>query len=651
MRTVHTSSHDDIAALRDGCRHIDVAEIESCPLCSWKNHEVGIGDWNVVPEHVALHLLSFSLRALPWADNVKQKTEDTMTFSVNKVYQWLSKAQLSENPNKQRLPYEKAESMAGYFQENPYFADSTRASSLSVIGSADRYQVELEMMTQEGPVSFGSRGSDEWPSDVSNDAAVSRGHLDHSEAGGYYAPTEDDTIMPDGDPDAGQTDRDETKEKGQKAYPIGSGHQEDSTKETQVKRTILSTDGLQVVVDSGTDFNWISRKIVKSYDCPIIELEEPFLVQQIDGGFVTQEKVQLTLEGNSGEEYTTELFIAPKSLQSDIILGSDFIQSFGLRSSGFLSTPPKTAMLGAKVGRDSPTVCYMALWCMGMRFKDFAKLKQDIKGKGKDVSQPNPSMPTENDSTGEKGRSEGPSLFRRGLGLLRPKRSPSPSMLRPSYFLVESFDFPPEGPIKLGNIITSPSLPNEPLNEALTIEPSMINRTVQSDWRFKYEQNSNSTGIWASFLSRVIGLGSERLPIDIELSCETLTTLTLERSNLLLENLIADDAIQAYLRRHRSLTASLKLYWITGLKIASGAKLTDTTREHSNSSLHVKADVGNLAGVPIDIGPKVDYGFESSKVHAFGGSEDFVIAYRVTGISISRSGNVKSFEVTEGAQL
>jgi len=93
----------------------------------------------------------------------------------------------------------------------------------------------------------------------------------------------------------------------------------------------------------------------------------------------------------------------------------------------------------------------------------------------------------------------------------RPSESPKLSELMaseiPEYFLPRNWDFPPNGPIKLGNVLTSLKKPHRPL---VTIKPD-TDKIVYSPKDFvKIETESSRSGgfsILTTFLSGLLGLG------------------------------------------------------------------------------------------------------------------------------------------------
>lgn len=82
-----------------------------------------------------------------------------------------------------------------------------------------------------------------------------------------------------------------------------------------------------------------------------------------------------------------------------------------------------------------------------------------------------------------------------------------------SYFLVPdrpNFDYPPDGPIGIGNILDDPFDPANPLNGASRIPPSpeLLTNIYNTDWQATITDNvSGRLSLWANFLQNVLGIG------------------------------------------------------------------------------------------------------------------------------------------------
>jgi hypothetical protein len=137
------------------------------------------------------------------------------------------------------------------------------------------------------------------------------------------------------------------------------------------------------------------------------------------------------------------------------------------------------------------------------------------------------------------------------------------------YFLAPTRYYAPEKRIKLGNIISSPTAPDEPLNDLpFTIDVGG-------------GQKSDSSQI---------------------LRCEKVTTREFNPSRAFVQDCIQDTGVKEYLVENKYQYvfgghSSKKLYMATGVKIASGASLVAEAARQRNIHLHLGVD-GTPAGVP-----------------------------------------------------
>ncbi|KAL7793613.1 hypothetical protein V8C37DRAFT_378458 [Trichoderma ceciliae] len=134
-------------------------EISSCPLCDWPEKD-GEGvpiDKDMLLDHIAKDLHSFSLRSLPWADDNGQETHERISYSSDKVYHWLVKNDLCQSLTQERPSLEAKFYNSRHFQHNPYFAISSASSSSSTSESLASWEEELEKWKQEDPIAFEKR--------------------------------------------------------------------------------------------------------------------------------------------------------------------------------------------------------------------------------------------------------------------------------------------------------------------------------------------------------------------------------------------------------------------------------------------------------------------------------------------------------------
>ncbi|CAI7654280.1 unnamed protein product [Penicillium bialowiezense] len=124
--------------------------IPRCPLCNWPEEEGVEVEKDVLLSHIAKEIHSFSLRALPWADDNGQASDHRIKESSEKVYEWLIQNDDSENSVTER-PWREARAWhSEYFEHNSYFANSSGSSSSSEAEFNGSIESELKKLRDEG---------------------------------------------------------------------------------------------------------------------------------------------------------------------------------------------------------------------------------------------------------------------------------------------------------------------------------------------------------------------------------------------------------------------------------------------------------------------------------------------------------------------
>jgi hypothetical protein len=224
----------------------------------------------------------------------------------------------------------------------------------------------------------------------------------------------------------------------------------------------------------------------------------------------------------------------------------------------------------------------------------------------------------------------------------------------PTYIRAPTLTTAPDGPIVLGNIIISANVPDEPENDQApatipNLNPPHIdyNSGVGAS-----EFDRQSGGILASFLS-ITGVGGDVTGRHGTTSSQKFTIKELETqefkpSKKYIEHAVRDPAVMRYItsgtfrRKH--------VYMITGVKIARGASAV--IKHMKRKGLHLQVGVNTTAaGVPLEVGPKLDVSSGSEMTVSFDNSTDFVLAYRLCKIVVSRKDTITSKEYTKGAFL
>ncbi|UKZ70729.1 uncharacterized protein TrAtP1_011700 [Trichoderma atroviride] len=149
---------DDIPLLVDISKRTMPMSIGACPLCNWVEAQGGKVDEDVLLDHIAKDVHSFSLRSLPWADDNGEETDRIMSRSKSKVDSWLiNNNLLNESLEGAKEAQAKKADASDYFQQNAYFADSLATSASSEDKSVISIERELEKLRQmDDSLTFGS---------------------------------------------------------------------------------------------------------------------------------------------------------------------------------------------------------------------------------------------------------------------------------------------------------------------------------------------------------------------------------------------------------------------------------------------------------------------------------------------------------------
>ncbi|SCO50254.1 uncharacterized protein FFMR_10209 [Fusarium fujikuroi] len=225
-----------------------------------------------------------------------------------------------------------------------------------------------------------------------------------------------------------------------------------------------------------------------------------------------------------------------------------------------------------------------------------------------------------------------------------------------SYFLAPNSS-PSEGSIRLGNILSTPALADDPINEGHF--PPQVSMDViehnQNNFTFGMSaKNGRSFGVWASFL-QTLGIGGDAI-VDWskehteQWACENLKTLSFNPTISYVSQCLKDEGVQKFMRANRPWFATNKLYMITGIKIAYGAASTIEHAKQRGLNLKFGTDFTSQ-GVPISLGPQIGGSNTISTKQSQSGGDPFVFAFRLRRIKISRKGEVSHERYSKGAVL
>ncbi|KAF4541807.1 uncharacterized protein LTHEOB_8388 [Lasiodiplodia theobromae] len=227
-----------------------------------------------------------------------------------------------------------------------------------------------------------------------------------------------------------------------------------------------------------------------------------------------------------------------------------------------------------------------------------------------------------------------------------------------TYFLPPKPDIAPNTSIKLGSIILSPHLAEEPLSPNPPPIPPHLHQPdhIETDWSWTTSQHrSHNAGIWTSFLQLFLGAGIDvsgeaaRSASDAW-SAARLTTQRFVPDLAYVRQAVAADEVQEYLGSEGSFRAK-KIYMVTGVKIASGAGVESGVEREMGVNFSPGVD-GSGVGVPLALGMAVGGSRGFSDVRSSRSVTDFVFAYRLRQIRYKVKGGeefVTHREFSEGA--
>ncbi|CEI70951.1 unnamed protein product [Fusarium venenatum] len=169
-----------------------------------------------------------------------------------------------------------------------------------------------------------------------------------------------------------------------------------------------------------------------------------------------------------------------------------------------------------------------------------------------------------------------------------------------SYFATSSRDCSPDGPIALGSILVDPRDPEAPLSD----RPIPIDtETVQSHDQYDVQINlanidRASAGLFAKIFhsTGLVLSGSSSTRVQSSASIQRLQTLSFEPSDDYMKKSLSVPKVQQYLARYHM---RKRVFVITGVKVAFGAKVMDTESHHGNVDASVGLD-GDAIGIEND---------------------------------------------------
>jgi hypothetical protein len=184
-----------------------------------------------------------------------------------------------------------------------------------------------------------------------------------------------------------------------------------------------------------------------------------------------------------------------------------------------------------------------------------------------------------------------------------------------AYFFAPSFDIPPDGPIRLGDIITDPA---DPLHN--------LGRLPDDDSSGKGERlkplegpEARKANLWTSFQKAVsMSFGDPETKFEIE----TLETLQYKPTIAELAQRMSDPRLKEYFK---SPLKKKTAYMVTGLKIARGLRIRKLASQAFQGSVGDSAAVSGGGQAAISWGKETETNTEDSSI---------VFAYSLTSLRV-----------------
>jgi hypothetical protein len=144
---------------------------------------------------------------------------------------------------------------------------------------------------------------------------------------------------------------------------------------------------------------------------------------------------------------------------------------------------------------------------------------------------------------------------------------------------------------------------------------------------------------------QILGVGGD---INMQISngtteswnCDTIRTLFFEPTTEYIKKSLEITSVKEYIRDNRNWLYDTKLYMITGIKIAYGAKGTVTYARNKSIHLHLGVDATPV-GVPVQTGPDIGVEKGRNMTQNIGDKEPFVLAFRMQRIKVSAKGETR----------
>jgi hypothetical protein len=213
------------------------------------------------------------------------------------------------------------------------------------------------------------------------------------------------------------------------------------------------------------------------------------------------------------------------------------------------------------------------------------------------------------------------------------------------WILVRGCEYNPDGILSLGQILSSPFDPSNPLLPDYPVPATNTEHSYQQSVDISSSNSlGGSFGLWADVNFLPIGAdvgGSAQIRKYNSWHFDCLEgQITVPRLEDIANILNTEDALK-HIRRSR-FNFRKRLYIVTGVRIARGARLDVKNSMFTGAQAKLGVDLTMIGG-PANAGPKGSFSKAKETAYSFQQASDFVYAYRLNEIHYGKEISMKSY--------
>ncbi|KAM0518965.1 hypothetical protein ACHAPE_003956 [Trichoderma viride] len=221
------------------------------------------------------------------------------------------------------------------------------------------------------------------------------------------------------------------------------------------------------------------------------------------------------------------------------------------------------------------------------------------------------------------------------------------------YYFAPTWDFPPSGPLQLGNVLMSMKKPERALYTAPLPNATEIITSESDKVDFTLEKlKAGKFSILTRFV-KFLGLGVEISTSwdngnEVAFTFKGLETTFFVPTLPWLEKCLANPSVQRYLDKCRY---KKPVYIITGLKTVTGAAIKTNKHFASANTIGIEATVpGGDGMLNLTVKPEISTKKEAKAKMSWEDHSDFIFAYRVSKVWVKK-GSILEEDYTKGAMF